>query len=84
MGLDPSTLLVLEDAPCGVEAAKAAGMRCIGVATNGRTEALIRAGAHQVIPNFVGLSAKKILGLLSRTNASNPERDPVTRSLANV
>jgi HAD superfamily hydrolase (TIGR01509 family) len=63
MALPLETLLVLEDAPSGVEAAIAAGMRCIGVGTNGRTDALIRAGAEHVIPNFLGLSVRKIFTL---------------------
>jgi HAD superfamily hydrolase (TIGR01509 family) len=68
MSLPPEELLVLEDAPCGVQAARSAGMRCIGVATNGRTDALLQAGAERVIPNFVGMSVKKVLDLWSKVN----------------
>ncbi|HZR57838.1 MAG TPA: HAD family phosphatase [Terriglobales bacterium] len=67
MNLKPEQLLVLEDAPCGVEAAKAAGIRCIGVTTNGRAESLRRAGAVYVIPDFMGLSIEKMLQL-AQTN----------------
>ena len=63
MNIPPQELLVLEDAPCGVEAARRAGMRCIGVATNGRTDALLEAGAERVIPNFVDLSFERLLNL---------------------
>jgi len=56
LGLPPEELLVIEDAPCGVTAATAAGMKCIGVSKNGRAEALRRCGAQAVIPDFVGVS----------------------------
>jgi len=64
MNLAPRQLLVLEDAPSGVQAAKAAGMRCFGVSSNGRTEALRQAGADYVIPDFVDLSVTRLLQLL--------------------
>jgi HAD superfamily hydrolase (TIGR01509 family) len=63
MNLCPEELLVLEDAPCGVQAAKSAGIRCIGVSTNGRAEALRQCGAEFVIPDFVDLSVEKLFEL---------------------
>jgi HAD superfamily hydrolase (TIGR01509 family) len=65
MNLSPEKLLVLEDAPCGVQAAKSAGMRCIGVSTNGRAEMLRQCGAEFVIPNFLDLSVETLLHLAS-------------------
>jgi HAD superfamily hydrolase (TIGR01509 family) len=35
LGVEPSACLVIEDAPAGVAAARAAGMRCIGLAPDG-------------------------------------------------
>lgn len=64
MNLMADQLLVLEDAPSGVQAAKAAGMRCIGVSSNGRAQTLRQAGADQVIPDFVDLSVEKLARLL--------------------
>jgi beta-phosphoglucomutase len=61
--IPPDRLVVLEDSPCGIQAARAAGMWCIGVATNGRTEALRLAGAAHVVPDFVNLSVEELLEL---------------------
>jgi len=63
MKLPREKLLVLEDAPCGVQAAKAAGIRCVGVSSNGRAVALTDAGADYVISDFRGLSIEKLSGL---------------------
>jgi beta-phosphoglucomutase-like phosphatase (HAD superfamily) len=60
MNLPPAKLLVFEDAPCGVEAAKSAGMRCIGVSTNGRAEMLLQCGAEAIVPDFVNLSLEML------------------------
>lgn len=48
MGVSPAQCAVIEDAPAGIEAAVAAGMRAIGVATTHRAEQLLAAGAHEV------------------------------------
>jgi len=60
MNLPPAKLLVFEDAPCGVEAAKSAGMRCIGVSRNGRAEMLLQCGAEAIVPDFVNLSLEML------------------------
>lgn len=54
LGVPHRNCVVLEDAPAGVEAAKAAGMRCIGVAFVGHhTEARLRqAGADLAISSL--------------------------------
>jgi beta-phosphoglucomutase len=52
MGVRPSETLVFEDSVSGIRAAKAAGMRCVGVATNGIIAILVEAGADHIIPNF--------------------------------
>jgi beta-phosphoglucomutase len=63
----PADLMALEDAACGVRAARAAGMRCIGVASNGRADELRRAGAEHIIQSFVGLSIPKLRALCDLT-----------------
>ena len=56
VAVQPSEVLVFEDSVSGVRAAKSAGMRCIGVASNGVTPILLQAGADQIISNFSGIT----------------------------
>jgi beta-phosphoglucomutase len=55
IGVSPEYAVAFDDAPAGVRAARAAGLRCIGVSSNGSRNALLEAGAEDVIPSFVGL-----------------------------
>ena len=48
---DPRHCLVLEDAPAGVQAAKAAGMRCVAV-PNAHTRALDLSDADDILPSL--------------------------------
>ena len=48
-GIAPENALVIEDAISGVQAAKAAGMTCIGVTTSFNRQTLLNAGADFVI-----------------------------------
>ena len=51
LALPPSTCVVFEDAEAGVEAALAAGMKCVGI---GSTAQLHK--AHQVVPDLINFS----------------------------
>lgn len=55
LGLGPSACLVFEDALVGVQAARAAGMRVIGVATSHTREELVAAGAERALLDFEGV-----------------------------
>jgi beta-phosphoglucomutase len=48
----PTRIVVCEDAVAGVLAAKGAGMKCIGIAANGRESMLKQAGADMVVKDF--------------------------------
>ena len=50
--INPNRILVCEDAVAGVLAAKTAGMKCVGIAANGRESLLKQAGADLVIEDF--------------------------------
>ena len=56
LGVLPDRCLVFEDAVVGVQAARAAGMRAIGVTTSYTASELIEAGAERAIQDFEDLS----------------------------
>ena len=56
----PEHLVAVEDAVSGVKAARAAGLRCVGIAHNGRAGALQLAGANPIIEDFRFLSLTQL------------------------
>jgi HAD superfamily hydrolase (TIGR01509 family) len=69
-GVHPARSVVFEDAPVGIQAAKAAGMRAVGVTTTHPVETLASAGADQVVENLDGFdwhSLVRRLGAPART-----------------
>jgi len=50
--ISPHFAMAFDDARAGVQAAKSAGMRCLGLASNGLMEQLLLAGAEAVVPSF--------------------------------
>ncbi|MGD0896808.1 MAG: HAD-IA family hydrolase [Thermoguttaceae bacterium] len=62
LGISAESCCVVEDAVHGVQAAKAAGMRCVAVATSFSPEALAAAGADLVRPSISAVSLDDLLG----------------------
>jgi HAD superfamily hydrolase (TIGR01509 family) len=58
--LTPGHCMVFEDAPVGVQAARVAGMRVIGVTTAHTDVELRAAGAERTIPDFQGFAWSSI------------------------
>lgn len=61
----PFESVVFEDSVSGVRAARAAGMKCIGIADKHRAPALRQAGADHIFPDFVNASLSEIRKFLS-------------------
>lgn len=72
MRVHPAESVVFEDSVSGVQGAKTAGMKCIGIADGRQTPVLMQAGADFVLPNFVGISWIRIQKLFAlSTNLRN-------------
>jgi beta-phosphoglucomutase len=65
LGVPANRCIVLEDAPAGVQAARAGGMRAIAVTFVGHhpAEKLRDAGADLVVPTLAEIDADRLLGL---------------------
>ncbi len=63
-GIAPSRAVVFEDATFGIVAAKAAGMRAVGVTTTNTAEALRDAGADEVVDTFEGYDVDRLIARL--------------------
>lgn len=65
LDVNPKNCLVFEDSLAGIDAATAAGMRVIGLATTLPKEKLKAHGKCQaIIPNFEGMTVEKLFDLL--------------------
>jgi HAD superfamily hydrolase (TIGR01509 family) len=69
LNVEPQSSIAFEDAVAGVEAAKTAGLRCVGVLSHQSASTLIAAGADMTIPDFTGLTFED----LERNLALYPE-----------
>jgi HAD superfamily hydrolase (TIGR01509 family) len=60
LGFSPDDCIVFEDAVNGVQAAKAAGMRCVGITSSFSAEVLLANGADWTAPDFNSLPPELI------------------------
>ena len=63
LGVDADNAIVFEDSVSGIKAAKAARMKCVGIANSSRASSLLEAGADQVVADFVSFSVGGLHGL---------------------
>ena len=63
-GAVPVRSVVFEDAPVGIQAAKAAGMYAVGLTTTHPAGALVEAGADEVVEDLVGYEVARLLDRL--------------------
>jgi beta-phosphoglucomutase len=70
--VDPAACIAFEDAPNGVRAARAAGMRCCALTTSADAATLREAGAHYVIADFRALPPALSEELFGPTGTSGP------------
>jgi beta-phosphoglucomutase len=61
--VDASHIVVCEDAVAGVLAAKNGGMKCVGIAANGRESMLKQAGADMVVNDFTHANLDEVMQL---------------------
>ncbi|MHC4744504.1 MAG: HAD family hydrolase [Planctomycetota bacterium] len=64
IGIDPADCVVIEDAPNGIEAAKAAGAKCIAVTNSTTAEKLAEAGADIVYDSLERVDCELIACLI--------------------
>ncbi|MFT7669860.1 MAG: beta-phosphoglucomutase [Planctomycetota bacterium] len=62
LGLTPDRCIVVEDAPVGVQAARAAGMRAVAVTTTNTAKDLEEAGAHHIAADLQALQLANLIG----------------------
>jgi HAD superfamily hydrolase (TIGR01509 family) len=61
LGLTPPQAIAFEDSPTGLQAALAAGLATVGLATSLSPETLKSYGARWAVPNYLGLSLPALL-----------------------
>jgi beta-phosphoglucomutase len=75
----PTDTVVVEDSPVGVEAARAAKMKCVGYAPAERIDELRRAGADDTILEFPARAAEYFTHIVALDSTSKTSRNPSAR-----
>jgi HAD superfamily hydrolase (TIGR01509 family) len=73
MGVSPSGILVCEDAVSGVQAAKRAGMMCLGIAAPERALLLCKAGADKIAADFSEIRLDDLRGLFPQVRVAKED-----------
>ena len=70
VGTDPRNCVVIEDAPAGVSAARAAGMRVLGVCTTLSREQMEAEGPDAVRKDTSEVTVEELMGLVDSTTTT--------------
>jgi beta-phosphoglucomutase len=81
LGVHQAESVVFEDSISGVQAAKAAGMKCVGIGHRRHASALLQAGAGRVLPDLSGISWIEVQKLLARSGMQHNGTCPYTALL---
>lgn len=76
----PSDCLVIEDSLPGIKAAKAAGMRCVAVKTEGVTDAMLKQADH-IIQTFRKIDYRKAVLLYERKSEAKHKAEKMDNDL---
>ncbi len=63
LGAEPRWCVVFEDAPAGIQAAKAAGMACVAVCSHHPADVLAGCGADVVVGSLAEVTVEQVAGL---------------------
>ncbi|MCK4374694.1 MAG: HAD family phosphatase, partial [Candidatus Brocadiae bacterium] len=64
IGVEPRNCLVIEDVPAGIQAAHAAGMKCVAVTTTHEAGALV--AADRIMDGLTELTVQHVSAMLGR------------------
>ena len=64
LGADPRRCVVFEDAPAGIQAAKAAGMACVAVCSHHAADVLAASGADMVVGSLAEVGVEAVVSLV--------------------
>ncbi|MEO8286350.1 MAG: HAD family phosphatase [Chloroflexota bacterium] len=71
LGVNPRNGVVIEDAPAGVRAGKAAGAACLGVTTTQTKEMLLESGADRVVDSLTEINVSDLADLVAWNGISD-------------
>jgi beta-phosphoglucomutase len=72
LNVSPGHSLAIEDAVSGVQAARGAGLKCIGVASHQSPDTLTKAGAVYVVKDFFSLELSRLVCCLASPETGRP------------
>ncbi len=66
LGMAAENCIVFEDSKAGIQSARSAGIKVVGIASGHSKEELLEEGVSMVVDDFVGMELDKILSLIRK------------------